>query len=287
MNESKNWCVTDFALLDWKDLFEKNSDTIRYVAWGNEVCPKTGKKHKQGWLQLLKKKTRGGVKKLLKTVKVSLRACKGSELSNDTYCKKDGDFHTMGEYIVQGKRTDIDGIKKLIEDGVSMKEIAGANFHTYCRYHRAFDKYEQMCIKARTKEFRKVEVTIIQGPTGCGKTKLAVESNPEDYYKIQGDDLQWFDGYEQEKTLIIDEYDNQITLTKLLGILDGYGNKRLPIKGGFTYANWDHVIITTNCKKLHTNAKEEHRRSFKRRITTVVSYFKERECDIAALNISY
>jgi len=276
MRESKNWCFTDFELLDWAKIWEAKEDLIRYMVWGEETCPKSKKKHMQGWLQLKVKKTLGGVKKLIGSIKTHLEACRGDEYDNDVYCKKDQKFTIKGKFVTQGQRTDLEGIKEMLDEGVSMKKVADANWEVYCKYHRAFDKYEQMVIKSKTKEFRHVDVTVLKGPTGCGKTRIAVESEPEDYYKIQGDELKWFDGYEQQNTLVIDEYDNQINITKLLSLLDGY-QLRLPIKGGFTYANWTKVYITTNVEEMHLGAKKEHKEALKRRVTRVVSYFKEKE----------
>jgi hypothetical protein len=86
-------------------------------------------------------------------------------------------------------------------------------------------------------------------------------------FKISGDALQWWDGYDGEKSILIDEYDNQIPITRLLNLLDGY-HLRLPVKGGFTYAAWTKVIITTNLNplELHPNAKQQHRAALHRRI---------------------
>ncbi len=275
MRESKNWCLTDFEILDWPEIWNKTAGVIRYIAWGEETCPKTKKKHYQVWLQLHKKKTLGGVKRLVGSKQIHLEACRGDEFENDVYCKKDGKHWTRGEFITQGQRTDLEGIKGMIKEGKSMMEVAEDNFEAYCKYNRAFEKFEQMVVQEKTKEFRHVEVTVIKGPTGTNKTRTAVESSPNDYYKIQGDELQWWDGYKQEKTLVIDEYDNQVNLTKLLGILDGY-QLRLPVKGGFTYANWTKVFITTNLEEMHIQAKKEHQAALKRRITSVVSNFKEK-----------
>ncbi len=277
MRESKNWCITDFDLLDWGKIFEEKQDIIRYLAWGRETCPKSKKVHMQVWMQLHKKKTFGGVKRLVGNKKIHLEACRGDEHDNDIYCKKDGSYQCKGEFVVQGQRTDLEGIKTMIDEGKQMKEIADENFEAYCKYHRAFDKYEQMVIQEKTRGFRKVKVIVHCGDTGTNKTRTAVESS-NSYYKIQGDDLQWFDGYKQEKTLIIDEYSNQVNITKLLGLLDGY-QLRLPVKGGFTYANWENVYITTNLRKLHENAKKEHQDALNRRITSVVSTFKENDVE--------
>ena len=150
-------------------------------------------------------------------------------------------------------------------------QVAEDNFSNFIRYHSGIYKFKQIMLKKQTKKFRKVHVELIKGPTGCGKTKSAFETDPN-LYKIEGSQLNWFDGYEGEKTLLIDEYNNDVNITRLLNILDGY-QLRLPIKGGFTYANWTKVIITTNLQNLHTNAKIEHIKALNRRITKVINLF--------------
>ncbi len=262
-SQSRNWCFTDFELLDWAEIYRKDED-IRYVCWGEETCPKTNRKHYQGWIQVNNKKRLGGIKKTCQSKKVHLESCRGTEQDNEKYCQKDNLYTTMGEFKTQEQRTDLDGLKKILDDGGTLEHIAGENFQAFIQYNRGFQQYKKIIDKRLRKGFRKVKVIHIYGKTGLGKTKLAM-SYP-DVYKIQGKALQWWDGYDGEKTLVIDEYDNDVPITELLGILDGY-QLRLAIKGSFTYANWDTVIITSNYRKLHRNAKKLHRSALKRRIT--------------------
>ncbi len=266
-SQSKNWCFTDFELLDW-DKIKKDNSIIRYICWGNEICPKTKRKHLQGWLQVDKKKRRTEIQKLCRSKKIHVEACRGDEGSNEKYCQKDNKYKTVGEYITQGSRTDLNLLKEMIDQGEPLESIANANFHAFIQYNRGFQEYKKIVDRRLRKKFRKVKVIHLHGKTGSGKTKKAMESC-DDPYKIQGKAMKWWDGYEGEKTLIIDEYDNDIPLTELLGILDGY-QLRLPIKGSFTYANWETVYITSNYKRLHKNAKLEHRNALKRRITEVI-----------------
>ena len=214
------------------------------------------------------------VKKILDNERVHLEACKGSERQNDEYCQKDGDYMTFGTFKTQGQRTDLENVKKMIDNGEAMVDVAEQHFETFMRYHKGFYKYKELKAQKEAKKFRKLNVTVLCGKTGTGKTRAAIRNaDDDDYYKIQGDDMKWFDGYEGEKTLIIDEYDSSISLTKLLGILDGY-ILRLPIKGGHTYALWENVIITSNIHpdNWHPNAKEEHKAALNRRITEVKVY---------------
>jgi len=265
LNQSRNWCLTDFKFIDWERIYSEYSDIIRYICFGLEECPTTGRQHMQGWIQFTTKRTMGGVKRICKSKDIHLEPCYGDEFSNDKYCKKDGKYTHLGEFLSQGARTDLEMIKKLIANDTPMIDIANDYFDTWCRNYKTFDKYREMNTKKKTKEFRHVEVEVIYGETGQGKTRRAME---EANYKIEGDNLQWWDGYNGEKCILIDEYSNQLPITKLLNILDGY-QLRLPIKGGHSYANWTKVYITTNVDwdDWHPNAKSMHRDALKRRIS--------------------
>ena len=168
--------------------------------------------------------------------------------------------------MVQDERTDLNVLKKMIDKGKKIEDIANKDFRAFISYNRGFQTYKKIVDKRLRKDFRKVKVIHLHGKTETGKTRKAMEYSKEDTYKIQSNQMKWWDGYEGEKTLVIDEYDNDVAITELLGILDGY-QLRLPIKGSFTYANWDTVIITSNYRRLHLNAKKNHRMALKRRIT--------------------
>lgn len=270
--QSRNWCFTDFELIDFEPIYNEYKDIIRYICWGKETCPKTQKLHHQGWIQFINKKTMGGVKRILKTKKIHLENCRGNEYDNTKYCKKDNNYKEFGKFICQGERTDLETIKKKIDEGASMKKIADDHFGDFIRYHKGFEKYKQLVERESYPKWRNIKVTLISGPTGCGKTKMAMKKAQ---YKIEGNSLNWWDGYEGQNTICIDEYNNDIPITKLLNLLDGY-QLRLPIKGGFTYANWNKLYITTNLVKLHENAKEEHINALNRRITKHINLWDKK-----------
>lgn len=265
LNQARNWCFTDFEFLDWNKIYSEYSDIIRYVCWGEEICPKTKRKHLQGWIQFTTKRTLGGVKRICRSKEIHLEACWGDEFSNDKYCKKDNKFTQLGKFLSQGARTDLEMIRKLIADDTPIKQIADDYFDTWCRNYKAFKEYREMVLQEKYKNFRNVTVEVIQGKTGQGKTRAAME---EATYKINADDLQWWDGYNGQRCILIDEYSGQVPITKMLNLLDGY-QLRLPIKGGHTYAYWNKVYITTNkdWDDWHPNAFDEHRNALKRRIT--------------------
>ncbi len=272
--QSRNWCFTDFEELDYNSIYNEYKDIIRYIGWGEEICPKTKKTHYQGWVQFVNKKRMNGVKKVFGTHKLHIESCKGNEIQNTNYCAKDKKYKFIGKYIVQGQRTNMEEIKKDLDNGATIKNIADSHFSDYIRYHSGFEKYKKLCDKERTRKFRKLNIELVCGPTGTNKTRKAVENN-ENAFKIEGLNLKWFDGYNMEKTLIIDEYNNDVPITKMLNLLDGY-QLRLEIKGSFTYANWTKVIITTNLRpsEIHAQAKQEHVNALYRRINKITNLYE-------------
>ncbi len=123
---------------------------------------------------------------------------------------------------------------------------------------------------------RELKVTLVMGPTGCGKTRVCY-SEPEKTFKMNGFQLKnfWWDGYDNEEILLIDEYSNQCSIDVMLAMLDRY-DLRLPVKGGFKQAHWVEVFITSNLhwEQIHENAKPEHRLALRRRIHKIVNLWE-------------
>ncbi len=267
-----NWCFTDFKMLNWDEIYEEYSDIIRYLCRGFEIAPTTGRKHYQGWIQFKSKKRMSRIKNICRSKGLSLRPMFGSEYQNEDYCKKDNQFKTWGTFISQGHRTDLEKAIKIIRNGESMTQIEEIVPNLILRYHSGLKELIKINQKKISKKFRKVDVSVHTGKTGTGKTRTAVEENPN-AFMINGDQMEWWDGYEGEETIIIDEYNNDVNITKILKVLDGY-QLRLPVKGSFTYARWTKVIITTNLTKdeLHPNAKREHRNALFRRVDNIIVF---------------
>lgn len=267
----RNWCFTDFEQLKWKDIFHEQSEKIRYICVGKEICPETKKTHLQGWLQTYKPCRMTQIRKLCKSKKIWVIPCKGNTAQNEKYCKKDGEWETFGEMMSSGKRCDLDEIKKKIMMGTTLKEIQTEHFKTYCRYRGGIEKTLETYNEIHSRKQRKVHVEYIYGSTGTGKTRYAMHDwGKEDMYKIQGGSTKWWNGYTGQKTIVIDEYNNNMIITDLLALLDDY-QLRLEIKGGHTYAMWNKVYITSNLTpdQLHESAKEVHREALFRRINVI------------------
>ncbi len=272
--QCRNWCFTDFEMLDWQLIFDQYKDIIRAIGIGEETCPRTKKSHIQGHIQFVNKKTMGGVKRILNSKKIHLECCRGTIEQNIKYCSKEGKYKKFGLFIEQGQRTDFEDIKRMIDQGSTLMDIKNKYYTQFIRYHQGFIRHILLVAEQNSKKFRKLEVELVCGPTNTGKTRKAVEENP-DAYKICGGDLKWFDGY-NGGDLIIDEYSNDVKITKLLNLLDGY-QLRLDVKGSFCYANWNKVVITTNLHphQIHEQANPNHRDALFRRITKITNLYED------------
>ena len=90
-------------------------------------------------------------------------------------------------------------------------------------------------------------MVILTGETGCGKSRFAHRISKElyphsTYYKPRGE---WWDGYEQHKLVIMDDFYGWIKYDELLKICDRYPY-RVPVKGGFRQFNAECIILTSN-----------------------------------------
>ncbi len=221
-----------------------------------------------------------GIKKILGVNSIHLEARKGTRDQARDYCMK-GESRSGGPWEVgtwnvigQGKRSDLENVLTVMLTAKTFQEVVEADPVVYVRYSRGLEKAWQ--ITKKTSKRVPPVVILIYGPTGSGKTRH-VMSQPS-IFKKSGDD-QWFDGYDGESTLLIDDFSgakSRVSLSFLLQLLDRY-TVNLPIKGAFTPLVAKVVYVTTN---LHPRLwydytkRDEHYRALARRFHEVW-YFAE------------
>lgn len=218
---------------------------IRFSIFGKEICPTTGRTHWQGYVELKKPQRLSFLKKAFQDDGLHCEKAKGSPQQNIEYCSKDGATIQTGESKKQGQRSDLEEAASDIVTGKrKLSDIMIEDPRTYCRYRNGLRDIAALQAQRSNKGFRELEVFVYWGEAGTGKTRKAVEENPE-HYMLGKAPRVWFDGYDQESTLIIDEFYGWIPYGYLLRILDGYA-LRVEVKGGHTYAAWTKVVITSN-----------------------------------------
>lgn len=141
----------------------------------------------------------------------------------------------------QGKRSDLDAIKKEIQEGATEEDIADSHFGLWVVYRRSFQRYATLLAVNRS---WKPVTHVYWGKTGTGKTRFVMDQIMDSDFFIPGD-YNWFDGYVGQRIVILDDYRGEYKIQLLLKLLDRYPMS-VPIKGGFV--NWapKKVYITSN-----------------------------------------
>lgn len=147
----------------------------------------------------------------------------------------------------------------MISNGATDEEIGLHSFDLFCRYHRSFKLWRNIVQPQRN---HPVEVIVIQGPTGTGKSRWALEHHPNAYWKQRS---QWWDGYENQEVVIMDEFYGWVPFDTLLRLCDRYPFL-VETKGGQVNMLCKKVIITTNAVP-NSWYKNVYFNSFVRRVT--------------------
>jgi len=126
-----------------------------------------------------------------------------------------------------------------IHAGTTEEEISQEHFSEWVRYRQSFKAYRILHQEPRTS---KTEVTVIQGPTGTGKSKWCMDNYPDAYWK--GRDP-WWDGYEEHEVVVLDEFYGWMPYDLLLRLCDRYP-LQVEVKGGKVNFSAKKIFITTN-----------------------------------------
>lgn len=253
MSRYRNWCFTIFEINDEpiteQTILDIPAASCRYAVWQLELCPESGRRHFQGYIEFERPKRLGGVQTVLGSRTAHCEKRRGTRKQAIAYCRKEdsrigGPWDVGVPDIQPGRRTDLAELGAEISNGLTLSQVRQNDPTNYIKYRRGIEALVCAANKERAKEFRNLEVLVYYGDAGSGKTRAAF-AHSDSYYCLDQGERVWFDGYESETTLIIDDFYGWIKYGMLLRILDGH-MLRCEIKGGFTYALWTTVIITSN-----------------------------------------
>lgn len=209
-----------------------------YMIVGKETCPTTGTPHLQGFIRLKNAMTFNNIKSALPRAHIVV--ANGSDAENKAYCSKENNIliETGTPSEGQGKRTDLKEIAQLIKNKqVSIEDIMFDYPDMYLRYSRSFEKMFNAVLVPRSEP---PKVFWRWGLAGLGKTRYCIDNHPSHFIK---DGTMWWDGYNQQEAIIIDDFDNQIPYRTLLRMLDRYQYQG-QVKGGYVQINSPYIYIT-------------------------------------------
>jgi hypothetical protein len=272
-DRSRNYC---FTLNNYTPEQETHLEKLKckYIIYGKEQGA-SGTPHLQGFVIWNHGKSFRATKKMLPQG-AHIELCKGTPYDNFEYCSKDGDFVERGtrpERVGQGKRNDMILIKKNVAENVKLKTMLEKDIivnYQQLKYAEGLAKYYE-----RTRNW-KPQVLWYYGPTGTGKTKTAYEEarsayEDDDIYFAM-DTAQWFDGYDAQKVVIIDDMRKDfIKFHLLLKLLDRYPY-RVQTKGSTRQFLAERIVITAPYRpeEMYDNREDIHQ--LLRRIDTVKEF---------------
>lgn len=286
--------------------FEHPKLTHLYVA--KEVAPTTGTPHLQGYVCFSKTFRITGLHTLSRD---HFRPCaffpsEGSPEQNRNYCFKGEQPKEEWEELKekgpnwgknvqkvrdfgnpqQGGRSDIASLRDAVFAGATYAQLMLNHLPALSKYSKFYEKCRAEYLKQR--EFptdpltgaqlpsrkRDVTVEIHWGVPGAGKSHLAHVAGA---IKLDLASKGWFDGYDDEQVVVLEEFDWQLfDIDFMKGLLDVYP-RLLNVKGKSAYANWTKVFITANNdpEQWWPGASEVDRAAFLSRVTEIHHYPEE------------
>lgn len=182
-----------------------------------------------------------------------------------------------GTISEQGKRTDVSSpCEAIMGEGATMKQIAQEYPDQFVKYHRGLTALRAHAIEPRGLTSMP-EVIVRWGPTGCGKSESArtIDWPNLPHYVWDPASKHWFDGYDGEDKIIIEEFRSHVPFRELLTLLDRYECKR-EFKGGMINVVASKFVITSPTHPSTWYAKlgqeEGSLNQLTRRITRVIEH---------------
>lgn len=274
--QARNWMFTINNPSESDDVFLERTKTwprLRFVTFQREQGEQ-GTPHFQGYVEFTGTYRLEALKRL--DPKAHWEQRRGSQKQAVEYCNK-ADTRLSGPYTfgeaattTQGARNDLtDTCRTLRVEGI--KACRAMHPETWVKYHRGLRDIDLASVR-QTGEAPAVH--LLFGPPGCGKTRS--------FYDLEGDDGChiicsggfWFDGYEGDSAVLLDDFDGRAsrwTLAQTLNCLDRY-QVRLPIKGGFVRWRPKRIYVSTNVHPrewFDWSSREQQYPALKRRFTEV------------------
>lgn len=264
MSQGRRWVYTlhiqndDYSDADQFTSALRQHPKFRGLAHQLEECPTTARIHVQGYVEFTAALRLAALKKISQNAHWEM--AKGSREQCVAYCSKEDTALRIDESVAlrtidpvltqpteQGKRNDLLECAAKIAGGEwDLAQVHQNRPDLILKFSKGVNELFRFREQAQTSQRRELSVEVLWGDAGTGKTRYAWGEG-EDVFILENSNNNnvWWDGYNGESTLIIDDFYGWIAHNLLLRILDIYP-LRLDIKGGTTYARWTKVFITSN-----------------------------------------
>lgn len=254
-------------------------ERISWIIVGDEVGL-LGTPHLQMACRFNQQTSMSQARKLFGQNRAHVEIMKGTPEQSAVYCSKQKLFLERGPRpIEKGKeaKAKLDGMVSMIKEGKSDREIFEANPAMYLRYRSSLGAAKSLY--AGLVKRAPLEVYWLWGETGAGKSYRAESEAADDgrrLYRQNGS--QWWDGYDGDELVIIDDLEETTPFRNLLKITDVY-NHLVGTKGSHQYLRAQRMWITASFPP----SKIDQGGQLERRMTKIVNMSKSERPDIMAM----
>lgn len=257
---------------------------VRFIAFGQEVCPDTGTLHYQTYLvcynpirlsQLIRWFGDGH----------HFEPMYGTLQQNESYCSKETTLTKLGDEPKQGERHDLIGFKRKLDSGLQPVEVAEeeGHFGTYVKYHTGMEKYAHHIRSKMIRQDRTLPKVYIRiGDTGSGKTRFLDEQfGLLGWARMPSPTSSWWitPTVSYSDTVLIDDVSRQKIpkVTEILEWIDRYPVE-FNAKGGFHWWKPKNIVITSNesWTEWWPDISPKHKEAVARRIFRIDLVYKDR-----------
>lgn len=236
---------------------------VRYFVFQKEQGNDQGTAHFQCYVQFSTLKLFSTVKNQFRPYTPHLEMCEGTPDQNYAYCTKEETRlctcgpHIWGEMVRERQRSDLYEVAAAVMSGSNLSKLATDFPRQTLMYSKHMERLKKIVSKPALVSPRKSYLFI--GPTRTGKTYRAVHQWKENPLNLNNELIPkesvflmgptcWFDAYDDEKVLVMDEFSGagqHISLAQLLNLTDNY-RTQLPVKGSMVWHQAAEIIFTTN-----------------------------------------
>lgn len=296
--KARNWVITCWDTKNYKAWQELDDERIRLLSWQLETTT-NGKVHLQAYLETFTPVS-------LRQVKLILGEChciprRGPRYNAYMYTKKEDNIwwdtkfpqwqehnkripgtehQQLGNFSKrQGCRTDIQQIIDMVDEGATEAQIADSCPREYIKFSTGIRRWRETRARKLRGKHKKINVIVNYGDPGTNKTRWAKDKwGYQNVYEPKWNGQKfWFDTYDGEPIMQINEIDTvEVGIRRLLDLLDNY-HKLIEYKGGITVSNWHTVVITTNEDPLtwfncYEGISQKHQNALARRINEIQEF---------------
>lgn len=195
-----------------------------------------------------------------------------SAAANDYVCKEDtriGEPFRLGKLpSKRNSKEDWDEIWEAAKTGSLMEIPADIRIRSYSTLKRIKKDHDQAPYRPN------IKVSVYWGVTGSGKSHRAfAEAEAAGKFYVKGPTTKWWDSYQGEKVVIIDEFRGVIGIEHLLKWLDKYPCY-VEEKGGQLPLMAEHFIICSNLdpRQWYSTVDIATQDALRRRFTTCLEF---------------